>query len=200
MRTFFTTLAISFVSMNWAMAQEAKAPKPVDLTFEDQFEKPSGLAQTRGKVTILVYGDRRGIDDSRALGEKLHVLFHPTAAGQTPAKARLAPVVALQGVPAGQASPDVCVVPVACVGSVPGPIKSLIRTSLKKDAADVPVWLDFGTVMADNFGLRDGQPNVVIFDAKGYLRLKINGAPDKATFEKLLQVAQNLRAEAAGLK
>ena len=31
-------------------------------------------------------------------------------------------------------------------------------------------------------------------------RLKVNGAPDRATFDKLLQTAQNLRAEAAGLK
>jgi len=32
------------------------------------------------------------------------------------------------------------------------------------------------------------------------LRMKVNGTPDRATFDKLLQTAQNLRAEAAGLK
>ena len=39
-----------------------------------------------------------------------------------------------------------------------------------------------------------------VFDAGGYLRLKVNGTPDKATYEKILQTTQNLRAEAAGLR
>jgi len=149
---------------------------------------------------ILVYGDRKGTDASRELGEKLHVLFHPTAAGLTPAKARTASVVALAGVPAGKPSPEVAVMPVACIGSVPAPVRGIIRASLKQDAADVPVWLDFGSAMSDRFGLREGEPNLAIFDAQGRLRLKVNGTPDKATYDKLLQVTQNLRAEAAGLK
>ena len=130
----------------------------------------------------------------------MHVLFHPTAAGATTAKARVAPVAPLDRVAAGKPSPDVVVQAVACTGSVPGPVRALIRSGLKKDAADTPVWLDFGTVMADKFGLREGQPNLVVFDADGRLRLKVNGAPDRATFDRLLQTAQNLRAEAAGLK
>ncbi len=183
-----------------AQKPDAAKPKPVELAFEDQFEQKHNLGDLKGKVVILVYGDRNGIEASKELGEKLHVLFHPTAAGLTPDKARLAPVVALPGIVAGQESPDVVVVPVACAGSVPGPIKMLIRKGLKKDAADTPVWLDFGTVMADKFTVKESQPNLVVIDAAGYLRLKVNGTPDKATYEKLLQTTQNLRAEAAGTK
>ena len=91
-------------------------------------------------------------------------------------------------------------VPVACAGSVPGPIKTLIRKGLKKDAAETPVWIDFGTVMADKFTVKEGQPNIVVIDAGGYMRLKVNGTPDKATHDKILQTTQNLRAEAAGLR
>ncbi len=199
MRTLTILLAMLAVSP-FANAQKADAPKPVELGFEDQFERKHSVADLRGKVVILVYGDRHGIEASRELGEKLHVLFHPTAKGQTPEKAKLAPVAALPGVAAGKDSPDVVVVPVACAGQVPGPIKSLIRLGLKKDAAETQVWIDFGTAMADKFTVKESQPNLVVIDARGFLRLKVNGTPDKATYEKILQTTQNLRAEAAGLK
>lgn len=180
--------------------QKVEAPKPLELTFEDQFEQKHSTADLKGKVAILVYGDRHATDAGRELGEKLHVLFHPTAAGQTPEKAKLAPVAALPGLKAGQESPDVVVVPVACAGAVPGVVKTLIRKGLKKDAAETPVWIDFGTAMADKFTIKESQANLVILDARGFVRLKVNGTPDKATYDKILQTTQNLRAEAAGLR
>lgn len=183
-----------------AGAQKPEAPKPVDLSLEDQFEAKHAVSDFKGKVVVLVYGDRNGIEASKELGEKLHVAFHPTAKGLTPEKAKLAPVAALPGVAEGKVSPEVVVVPVACAGSVPGPIKTLIRRGLKKDAAETPVWIDFGTAMADKFAIKEGQPNIAVLDANGYLRLKVNGTPDKATYDKILQTTQNLRAEAAGLK
>ena len=183
-----------------AVAQKPEASKPVDLSFEDQFEAKHSVVDMKGKVVILVYGDRNGIEASKELGEKLHIVFHPTAKGLTPEKAKLAPVAALPGIAEGKVSPEVVIVPVACAGSVPGPIKSLIRRGLKKDAAETPVWIDFGTAMADKFAMKEGQPNIAVLDANGYLRLKVNGTPDKATYEKILQTTQNLRAEAAGLK
>ncbi len=178
----------------------ADPPKVNDLALEDQFEAKNSVADHKGKVLILVYGDRDGIEASRELGTKLHVMFHPTADGKTPKEAKLAPVAALEGVEKGKASPDVAVVPVACCGKVPGAIQGLIRVGLKKDASDTPVWLDFGTTMKDKFGLAAKEPNLVVIDAEGRLRLKVNGTPDKETMKKVLQTAQNLRAEAAGLK
>ena len=183
-----------------AIAQKPETNKPVELSFEDQFEMKHSVADHKGKVVILVYGDRTGIEACKELGEKLHVVFHPTAKGRTPEKAKLAPVVALAGVAEGKVSPEVVVVPVACAGSVPGPVKTLIRRGLKKDAAETPVWIDFGTAMADKFAMKEGQPNIAVLDADGFLRLKVNGSPDKATYDKILQTTQNLRAEVAGMK
>lgn len=173
--------------------------KPVELVLEDQFSRRQDLAAFRGDVVVLVYGDRKANDSCRELGEKLHILFHPTAIGQAPAKARSAPVAPLQGVVAGMRSPDVFVVPVACAGTVPNVVRDLIRTQVKKASPDVPVWLDFTGVMEKEFTLRAGQPNIVVFDSTGRLRFKVNGTPDQPTIEKLLQTIQNLRAEAAGI-
>ena len=168
--------------------------------LEDQFGRKQDIAGLRGEVVMLVYGDRKATDACREFGEKLHVLFHPSAAGMTPAKARSAPVAPLQGVRPGGRSPDVVVVPVAVPGNVPGVVRDLLRREVKKASPDVPVWLDFTGAMGEKFGLRDGQPNVAVFDAAGRLRLKVNGTPDAATVEKLLQTVQDLRAEAAGLR
>ena len=196
-KPFLCAVALT-LSAATAVAQ-SPAAKPVELVLEDQFERRQDLAAFRGEVVVLVYGDRKGTDACREFGEKLHVLFHPTAAGQTPAAARKAPVAALQGVAAGKRSPDVVVVPVAAAGNVPGVIKDLIRTQVAKASPEVPVWLDFTGVMEKEFGLRGGQPNVAVFDAAGRLRLKVNGSPDQPTLDKLVQTIQNLRAEAAGL-
>lgn len=180
-------------------ASKVAESKPVELVLEDQFSRRAELGTLRGHVVVLVFGDRRGTDACKEYGEQLHVLFHPTAKGLTPDKARLAPVVPLNGIAEGKKSPDVVVVPVACAGNVPGLVKDLIRNQIKKASPDVTVWLDFSGVMEEKFGLRGGQPNLAVIDAAGRLRMKVNGTPDQATGEKLVQTIQNLRAEAAGL-
>lgn len=205
MKTTLLTLVLAGAVAGGAAAQQPAAEaKPADpkvdkLALEDQFGRKQDLATFRGDVVVLVYGDRRANEACREFGEKLHVLFHPTAAGLPAAKARTAPVAPLAGVAAGSRSPDVFIVPVAAAGKVPGVVKDLIRSQVKSACPDVPVWLDFAGTMEQNYGLRAGQPNVVVFDAAGRVRLKIAGTPDQAANEKLLQTVQNLRAEAAGL-
>src|SRR5262245_43108448 len=125
-----------------AMPARTADPNPVVLTLEDQFDRKPGLADLRGRVVVLVYGDRKGTDACRMLGEKLHVHWHPAAQGQPPAAAQMAPVAGLANLPPGQPSPDVRVVPVACCGKVPGPVRGAIRSQIAKGAPEVPVWLD----------------------------------------------------------
>ena len=211
LQSWLTTLGVVTVSLALGGVACSQVPpaapvaaavaeaKPVELVVEDQFSRRQDLAAHRGDVVVLVYGDRKGMDSCKELGAKLHVVFHPTAADQTPEKARKAPVVALEGLPVAQRSPDALVLPVAAAGSVPGVIKDLIRSQVKKASPEVPVWLDFTGVMEKQFGMRAGEPNIVVFDGVGRLRLKVNGTPDQATTDKLLQTVQNLRAEAAGL-
>ena len=182
-----------------AAAQTPAAEKPVELGLEDQFGRKQDIAALRGAVVVLVYGDRRATDACRELGERLHVTFHPSAAGQPAGKARTAPVAPLEGVAAGKVSPDVFVVPVAAAGNVPAVVREFVRVQVKKAAPETPVWLDFEGTMEKTYGLRPGEANLVVFDGEGRLRLKIAGSPDAAANAKLLQTVQNLRAEAAGI-
>jgi hypothetical protein len=175
----------------------APAPKAVELVLEDQFERKTDLADLRGNVVVLVYGDRKGTDPCRALGEQLHVCWHPEAKGQPPEKARNAPVVPLPGLRPGQVAPNVLVVPVACCGKVPAAIRPTISKQIAKGSPDVVVWLDFADAMKGMFGLTSGETNVVVIDAKGVARMKLNGTIDQPTMDQLVKTVQGLRGEAA---
>jgi hypothetical protein len=176
---------------------EPPMPQPVSLALENQFDQKVRLEDYRGGIVILVYGDRKGTEACRGLGETLHVCWHPDAKGQPPAVAQAAAVAPVPGLAAGQVSPDVRVIPVACCGKVPGPIREVIRSQIAKGSPEVPVWLDFGNVMKTTFGLTAGEPNIVVFDIAGRLRMKINGTLDQPAMDRLVNAVQRLRYEAA---
>lgn len=175
----------------------APAPKAVELVLEDQFERKADLADLRGNVVILVFGDRKATDACRTLGEQLHVCWHPTAKGVAPAKAQREPVLPLAGLKPGQVAPNVIVVPVACCGKVPAAVRSSIRSGVAKGSPDVVVWLDFADMMKGQFGLTAGETNVAVIDAAGAVRLKYNGIIDQTKMDNLVKIVQDLRREAA---
>ena len=182
-------------------AQTSKAQPPkAELVLEDPSERKQDIAQFRGSVLVLLYGDKDGMAANKSLGEKLHVHYHPTAKGLPPGQAMKAPVSPVPGISNGQASPDVRVVPVACIGKVPDVVKSIIRGRIKKEAAETGVLLDFENKMKEQFGLKEGQPNLVVIDAQGRVRMKIGGELDEQNYAQLLQAVDFLRKEAAGVK
>lgn len=192
-----TLAVIAFGVVNAQQPATTRAmPQQVNLTLEDQFERKVDVADLRGNVAILIYGDRKATDACRQVGETLHVRWHPDAKGQPPAKAQAAPVVPLENLAAGKASPNVLVVPIACCGKAPGPVRGLIRGQIAKGSPDVVVWLDFADTMKSNFGETSGEPNFVVLDAAGRLRMKINGALDQPTMDRLVKSVQYLRYEA----
>ena len=146
-------------------------------SFVDQFDRTAKLADLRGAVVILVYGDRKSNELCKTVGESLHVCWHPTAKGQPPAKAQAAPVVPLDNLKPGQVSPNVVVVPVACCGKVPGAIQKPIRSQIAKAVPDSVVWLDFGDTLKGMYGQSPGEPNLVVFDVEGRMRHEDSTAP-----------------------
>src|SRR5919205_1997648 len=100
-----TCLALAaFLGATALARQPAHAPQPTELVLEDQFDRKADLADLRGQVVILVYGDRKATELCRTVGESLHVCWHPDAKGQPAAKAQAAPVVPLENLKPGQVS------------------------------------------------------------------------------------------------
>jgi hypothetical protein len=180
-----------------APARPAGPPKP-DIVMEDQFQHAHRSAEHRGDILVLIYGDRQSAKANRALGEWLHVEFHPAAKGQPPAQAQRAPVRPLPDA-VGLRAPDVRAVPVACVGPVPALVRKIIRGQVRAGSADVPVWLDFTDQMKQLFGLKPGVPNVVVLDAAGHFRHSAAGELTAAQRTALVQAIEMLRREAAAL-
>jgi hypothetical protein len=172
-----------------------QSPATPVVKMEDQFEKAHDVADHRGDVVVLIYGDRASAGANRALGEQLHVYYHPTAKGQPPAQARQAPVSPVPGAPAGARSPDVLAVPVACIGKVPRLVAALIRAHIRSGAPDVPVWLDFEDTMKGQFPFQAGVPNVVVLDVWGRLRYAAAGQPTAAGEARLIATIDGLRKE-----
>ena len=183
-----------FVCLILSSALRAQTPRVVvpDVRMEDQFEKAHDVRHHRGSVIVLIYGDRASANANRTLGEKLHVTFHPTAKGQSPAKASAAPVTPIAG---AAMSPDVLAVPVACVGKVPSLVRRIIRGQIKSGAPEVPVWLDFEDTMKTQFSFKAGVPNVVVLDTQGRYRYAAAGVPTREGMEKLMQAIEGYRRE-----
>lgn len=167
-----------------------------DLRMEDQFEVPHDVKQHRGDVVVLIYGDRKSADGNRALGEQIHVFFHPQAKGLPPAQARQVPVRPVPGAPPGARNPEVLAIPVACIGKVPLFVGKLIRGQIKTGSPEVAVWLDFENTMKSLFPFKAGVPNVIVLDTQGRYRYAANGTPTREGMTKLMDVIETLRREA----
>ena len=105
-------------------------------------------------------------------------------------------MVPLDGLKPGQQSPNVVVIPVASCGRVPGAIQKPIRSQIAKAVPDSVVWLDFGDTLKGLYGQTAGEPNLVIFDAAGRMRMKLNGTPDQAAMDRVTKTVEDLRHEA----
>ncbi len=194
-------MSLVFLCASLLTAQQP-APRMVipSVAMEDQFEKIHDVREHRGDVVVLIYGDRKSADANKALGELLHVTFHPSARGQPAAQARKAPVEPLPGLPAGVRGPDVLAIPVACVGPVPMLVRSLIRAQFRSGSPDLPVWLDFADRMKSQFPFQAGVPNVVVLDVLGRYRYAAGGTPTKEGTQRLVNVIEALRKEAVAGK
>lgn len=175
------------------------APAPA-LRFEDQFEKGHQLDGYGGDILVLIYGDRDSAELNRALGESIHLSFHPEARNLPPSRARKAPPLPIAGLAAGARCPDVHAVPVAVIGKVPALVRAILRGEFKKASPDCPVWLDCDDSMRQSFGMAAGVPNLVVIDARSQVRMAAGGRMGREHVQELVNGIEALRREAAGVR
>ena len=172
------------------------ADRVVDVVLEDQFKNRRETALLRGDVVVLVYADRHGAEAALETGRKLHVRFHPTAAGAPATEWSRQPVVGLPGWPANARVPDVHVIPVACISEVPKALRPVARSRLRKESEFVSVWLDFDDTMRRHFGMVPQAPNVAILDIHGRTHATLSGHLDELKFEEVVAAITRLRMQA----
>lgn len=188
---------VAAVTLTAPLAAEPQKPT---LSLPDQFERKHDLAQWRGDVLVILYGDRDGMPANKGLGEKIQLHYHPGASDLPPTQAHRAPVSPLPGLKDGQRSPDVKVVPIVCFGRTPAAIKAIIRSRVRKESPESPVLLDFEGKTAGQFGLKEDEPNLAVIDAAGQLRMRSAGELDAGAYAKLLALIDALRKEAVTAK
>jgi hypothetical protein len=133
-----------------------------DFTLHDQFDRPHLVRFGDAPLVLLVFAGRATADDAAAWG-------------------RLVPPAALAA-----GAPEVRVVGVAAVGSVPGFVRPIVRRALH-DAP--PTLVDWGDVVAERFGYRSGAARAVLVDAGGRVRAAANGAPTAAVLAEFAAAA-----------
>ena len=183
----------------WAARAGAEPrERVVNVAMEDQFKSRHETGALRGDVVVLVYSERRGAEAALDLGRRLHLHFHPTAEQATATEWSRQPVTPLPGWPAGVRTPDVHVIPVACLPEVPRALQTVARSRMRTDSPHVPVWLDFADDMNRLFGTVPGEPNAAIIDTLGRVHGVQNGHVDELEFRELTVTVDRLRLAALG--
>ncbi len=119
----------------------------IDLVLEDQRGKRRATADLRGRVAVLVHGDRGCADEARRFGVSVNALVHDAwSQAQSP-----------------------LVIPVASIPGVPVLLRGTVRAAVKAAAGEFDVWLDFWGRVRDRFDLATGIPAAIILDATGRL-------------------------------
>lgn len=168
----------------------------VNIALEDQFRTRRETGQLLGDVVVLVFAERKGAEAAHDLGQKLHVRFHPTAASASDAEWTKQPVTGLPGWPAEVRVPDVHAIPVACLAEVPKAMHPVVRARIRKESPQLPVWLDFGDTMDQQFGVVKGVPSVAILDTRGRVYGVQVGPFDDRTIEELAARIDQVRLAA----
>jgi len=191
----WTLLCLPFV----VSISTAETPPQANIAFDDQFERKQDIEKLRGDIVVVLFGDSDALHTNRILADKIHVAYHPSAKDVPPAQASKSPVTPLPELKEGTRSPDVRIVQVACFGKTIDVIKAYHRQRMKRESPEASVMLDFENSMKNQYGLKVGEPNLLILDARGRVRLKMNGELIPASYTKVIRAIDFLRHEAAGL-
>jgi len=168
----------------------------VNIALEDQFRTRRETGQLLGDVVVLVFAERKGAEAAHDIGKKLHIRFHPTAATASDAEWTKQPVTGLPGWPAEVRVPNVHAIPVACLTEVPRAMHPVVRARIRKESPQLPVWLDFGDTMDQQFGVVKGVPSVAILDTRGRVYGVQVGPFDDRTIEQLATTIDQVRLAA----
>ena len=143
------------------------APHPAALpaaAFQDQEGRTLDLADLRGRIAVIVYGGRAGIEH--------HVLWGKRIDGELRARG-------VYRMDDGPAARPVQILALAQMGGIPGIFRPLLRDLLRgRVERGYSLWLDWDDMMSRLFGANDPASTVVVVDRAGAVRLVVSGPPE----------------------
>ena len=138
-------------------------PRLPPLSFEDQEGHTLDLAGLRGRVVVIVYGTRDGLEHHTEWGRRLHEALVAQGMYRADDAVEHRPVRILA---------------LAQMGGIPTAFRSLIRTALRaRVPAGFALYLDWDDRMSDVFGPQRKLSTVVVSDRDGGVRQVTVGLP-----------------------
>ena len=144
------------------------APAPPEslpaLTFEDQEGRRLDLASLHGRVVVVVYGGRAGVDHHVAWGKRVDRDLREQGR------------YGAEDDPAGR---PVQILAVAQMGGIPQAFRGMLRALLRPQVErGYSLWLDWEDRLSARFGGHEPESTVVVADRDGRVRLVTWGRPE----------------------
>lgn len=171
----------------WLVAQPAtRSSTPVATplpalpaaTFQDQEGRALELASLRGRVVVVVYGGRGGIDHHVAWGRRLDAELRTRGVyrSEDPETQRPVQILAL-----------------AQMGGIPDAFRSMLRAAIRPHVErGYSLWLDWDDLMSRLFGASTRGSTVVVADRDGWVRLVVSGLPDGPSYQTVSDLLKTL--------
>ena len=149
-----------------------------ELTLQDQEGRTLQFEALRGRVAIIVYGGRAGVEEHSAWGKRLD------------AELRQRGVYRAED---AEADRPVRILAVAEMGGIPEAFRPLIRTAVRPGVEKgYSLWLDWEDRMTRAFGAHEPHSTVLVADREGAVLLVVGGAPTGGPLQAVVDLLRRL--------
>jgi hypothetical protein len=149
-----------------------------ELTLQDQEGRTLQFAALRGRVVIIVYGGRAGVEEHSRWGKRLDDELRQRGVyrAEDPEAERPSRILA-----------------VAEMGGIPEIFRPMIRTAVRPAVEKgYSLWLDWDDRMTRSFGAHEPHSTVLVADRDGTVLLVVGGPPTGAPLEAVLDALRRL--------
>lgn len=149
-----------------------------ELTLQDQEGRTLQFAALRGRVAIIVYGGRAGVEEHSAWGKRLD------------AELRQRGVYRADD---AEAERPVRILAVAEMGGIPEAFRGMIRAGVRPGVEKgYSLWLDWEDRMTRAFGAHEPHSTVLVADREGAVLLVVGGPPTGAPLQAVVDLLKRL--------
>jgi len=146
--------------------------------LQDQDGRSLDLASAQGRIAVVVYGGRAGVERHVEWGRRL--------AGELRARG----VYRDDEPPAAR---PVWILAVAQMGGIPAAFRDMLRAVIRPHVEPGhSLWLDWDDVLSGAFGRRARESSVVVVDRAGMVRLVAAGPPEGDAFRAVSDLLRRL--------